>query len=90
MQRASMQLAHLWQSSLPLFRPTPVGSRGSRHIDDKAEAESGERRLHLFHSGCMTQVEYATDLWEVPAQKACEFCLTDAPLAHRIVFSASR
>jgi hypothetical protein len=36
-------------------------------IYDQAQAEHGERRLHVFHSRSVTRVEHAVDLRQVPA-----------------------
>jgi hypothetical protein len=39
----------------------------ARDIDGKAQPECGERRLHLLHSGSVTQVEHVIDLRQMPA-----------------------
>jgi hypothetical protein len=55
--------------------------RDSRDVCGEAQPECGERRLHKFRSGRMTQVEYASDLSQVPRQPAGEFGTAHALLA---------
>jgi hypothetical protein len=39
----------------------------ARATSNETQAESGERSFYMLHPRCVTQVEHAIDLREVPA-----------------------
>ena len=68
-----------------LVYPFMKQSRGPRYVDDEPQAERGKGGLHLLHSRGVTQVEYASDLREMPAQPARKLGTADTLLPHRVV-----